>query len=121
MKNIYSIILVALIAILGLGANCQKPTPREIANHTLDVTQVACILIQEWTSDESVVAKICNIVEEYLPEVRKIIAASKQAKAMKAAMVAASASAPPPAATSAPPSASATPAPKSAPATSSSK
>lgn len=86
MKKLHSVVLVALVATLGLGANCQKPSPREIATHALDVTQVACILIQEWTEDESAVAKACNIVEEYLPEVRKIILAAKQARAMKAAM-----------------------------------
>ena len=84
-KQILNVALVGAVAVAGIGASCQKPTPKEIAEHTLDVTQMACVLVHEFLDNESAVAKACNIATDYIPDIRKILQASKQAKAMKAA------------------------------------
>lgn len=84
-KSIINIALVGAVAVSGIGASCQKPTPKEIATHTLDVAQIACVLVHEFLEDESAVARACDIATDYIPDIRKLLQASKQAKAIKAA------------------------------------
>lgn len=58
----------------------------KVIKSVLDITQIACVLVHDWSDDESWISKQCDIAEDYLPEVRKLVAARKKAAAMKASM-----------------------------------
>lgn len=80
------------VASIGVGATCVNT--RNV-NTALDVTQAACVLIHEQVDDAATLAKICNVTDALLPEVRKLIFARKSAKKMLAASASASASSAP--------------------------
>lgn len=56
----------------------------KVIKSVLDVAQIACVLVHDWSDDDSWIAKQCDIADDYLPEVRKLVAARKRAAAMKA-------------------------------------
>ena len=83
-------VLVALfLGIMCTGSTC---TGRQVANTALDVAEMSCLFFHDDIEDEATLAKICQISEALIPEVRKIIFARKDAMKMKA-KAAASASA----------------------------
>ncbi len=79
---------IALLAFFCTGATCWKP----IARTVLDFAELACILEQDDIQDEKALAIACNVSEDLLPEVRKVLAAKRAAAARKAAKPSASAS-----------------------------
>lgn len=80
---------VLLVATVGFGAACFNAKTVKTA---LDIGQIACVLVNDYIDDSSQLGKLCGIAEEYLPEVSRLVAANKSAKAQKAAMAAHSAS-----------------------------
>lgn len=75
--------IVTIVGVVGFGAACITP---KTVKSALDVGQVACILVNDWLDEDHAVAKACDIADDYLPEVRKLVAARKRAAAMKASM-----------------------------------
>lgn len=75
----------ALLFVLCTGATCWKP----IARTVLDVAELACILESD-SSDERAIAVACNVAEDLIPEVRRLLQAKKAAAQSKAAKAAAS-------------------------------
>ena len=74
-------IVVLLLASMSIGATCNG---RQVAHTVLNVTEAACVLFHEEIEDEATLARACNIAEDLIPEVRKLIYARKSARAMKA-------------------------------------
>lgn len=100
-KSIVTKSAAAFVAMLFAGSTaCVKPSPRSIIKTGLDIAQISCVIINEHVDDEHVLAKTCNISEDYLDIIRDLVLGRNKAKAMKAAAAAsasASASVAPPA------------------------
>ena len=80
---------LAVASVLVLFAQaCIGSQQRMIAKSVLDVAQTACVLVDDHTDDEHALARACDIAEEYIPDVRILMQAKKQAVARKAALAA---------------------------------
>lgn len=74
--------LVLLVSGASLGATCNG---RQVAKTVLDVAEMSCLLFHDDIEDEKTLAKMCDIAEDLIPEVRKIVFARKSAMVKKAA------------------------------------
>lgn len=83
MRMKYLLSVAAIYATLSAG--CIKTTPARVVKSVLDVAQVACILVNDHLDDANQLAKICDVADEYIDDVRQLVAARKKAAAMKAA------------------------------------
>jgi len=92
MKKIASAIILASSLVLGptlLAVNgCIRATPGGYVKTVLDVAEAACVLVHDNVEDAHWLAKTCNIADDYLPEIEKLVSARKVAAAKKAAMAA---------------------------------
>ncbi len=83
-------IIVAIVTMfLITTSGCSwfsNPDNTKVIKSVLDIAQIACVLVHDWSDDESWISKQCDIADDYLPEVRKLVAARKKAAAMKASM-----------------------------------
>lgn len=113
-------ITAAFLLPAAMSTACLSPTPRSIIKTGLDIAQIACVIVHDNVDDTHVLAKMCDISEDYLDVIRDLVLGRNQAKAMKAAAAASASasasgsgsvkappSAPPSATPSAPPAASA--------------
>lgn len=82
--NVAAFVCLAPVASCAWFSNPSNST--KVIKSVLDVTQIACVLVHDWSDDESWLAKQCDIADDYLPEVRKLVAARKKAASMKASM-----------------------------------
>ncbi len=79
--------VIAVASLLAIASQaCFSTTPKMIVKSILDVTEVACVLVDDHLEDESALAKACGITEQYLPDVRVLMQAKKQAASRKAAL-----------------------------------
>lgn len=81
MKSLPKFAFVAVFAFLCAGATCWKP----IARTVLDFAEYECLFLHPDLADEKALAIACNIGEDLIPEVRKILMARKAAAAKMAA------------------------------------
>jgi hypothetical protein len=92
MKKIASVIILGSSLFLGptlLAVNgCIRATPGGYVKTVLDVAEAACVLVHDNVDDAHWIAKACNIADDYLPEIEKLVSARKVAAARKAAMAA---------------------------------
>lgn len=90
MKKIASAIIIGSSLFLGptlLAVNgCIRATPGGYVKTVLDVAEAACVLVHDNVEDAHWLAKTCNIADDYLPEIEKLVSARKAAAAKKAAM-----------------------------------
>jgi len=89
--NMKNVIVAALCGstILAGTASCIRPA---YVAGALDALQITCILVEDFTDDEHILARACGVSDEKLPELRKLISARKTAAARKAARAASPAS-----------------------------
>lgn len=71
-------VFIALSCSIGAGAIASCASPTKNIKTALDITELACVLI-EINTDPNGVAKACNIAEQYIPEVEKMLSAKKEA------------------------------------------
>jgi hypothetical protein len=75
-------VAVLFVASLGLGATCNG---KQVAKGALDVAELSCIFLHDDIQDEAALAKLCEIAQDLLPEVRKLLSARKAAASKKGA------------------------------------
>lgn len=78
MKKLF---LLAPLFLFCTGATCWKP----VARGALDLVEYTCLFEHDEIQDEKVLSALCNISEDLIPEVRKVLAAKKAAAEKKAA------------------------------------
>lgn len=78
MKKLF---LLAPLFLFCTGATCWKP----VARGALDLVEYTCLFEHDDIQDEKVLATLCNISDDLIPEVRKVLAAKKAAADKKAA------------------------------------
>lgn len=80
-------VILAVCSIFALASQaCISAQHRPILKSVLDVAQVACVLVDDHLEDEHALSKACDIADDYIPEVRTLIQAKKQAAARKLAL-----------------------------------
>lgn len=84
-KSIAGVIFAPLF-LATVSYACIKPV---YVTGALDAVQIACILVSDIVEDDHVLAQMCGVSEELLPEIRKIVLARKTAAAHKASAAAA--------------------------------
>lgn len=98
---------IAACSVLGSAAFVSAcASPAKNVKTALDIGELACVLI-EMNTDAATVAKICNIADQYIPDIEQLLAAKKEAARRLDAKSAASSSAAASAALQGPPKASA--------------
>jgi len=81
MKLIKLIPLIMTTVVLGGCAN--MPPAKVIVREGLDEVQLACVIANDWTDDSSVLARVCNAAEEYIPWIKKFLVAKAKAAQLK--------------------------------------
>lgn len=90
MKKPLTVLFAMSLGLLTTASTCNG---RQVAKTVLDVAEMSCVLFHDEVEDEKVLATLCGIAEELIPDIRKVVFARKSAVARKAAAASASASA----------------------------
>lgn len=80
-------IVLAVASFLGLSAQaCLSTQHKAIVRSVLSEAETVCVLVDEKYDDEHLLARACNIAEDYIPAVRVLMQAKKQAASHKLAV-----------------------------------
>lgn len=75
---------LVMVAVFPLALGACGAFGRGAARSALDVAQVACIIAQQERPDEDV-AKVCDVFDDMLPHMRRILSESRKASARASA------------------------------------
>jgi hypothetical protein len=85
--RLFIVVVASMMAVFFSGGavgsleGCRPLTPQETRT-ALDIGRMACVIVNAAVEDDHQLAQLCDIAEPFLPEMRKVRSAQKQAAKM---------------------------------------